>query len=348
MKEPLSSAVEDGAGVRGILAEQRSSLRLSHTTRTSSSIDAPARRGHGRRRRRAVIDKRRSPLTITRPPIYPQDLQFIIEEDSHHEKEVHGNDDDDISGMHPVEHSDRRIIHGDRLDGENAVSQGMKEFVPPAVRMEFETYDDAYNYYNCYAKENGFRVRVKNYWFKRHSKEKYGAVLCCSSQGFKRIKDAHCLREETRTGCPAMIRMRIVESKRCRLLEVVLEHNHLLGLKPHKSAKKLDIGTKKKLQPNACTEVQKLKIFRPLVIDAGGSVPREFKSSSVQSNLLGFKKGDALAIYNNFCCMQLTNPNFFYLMDFGKEFKEMSFGSMLDPWLHVVTSVMSFSLAIHT
>ncbi|KAK4395352.1 protein FAR1-RELATED SEQUENCE 6 [Sesamum angolense] len=119
------------------------------------------------------------------------------------------------------------------LEGNN--SEGRKEFVAPAVGMEFETYDDAYNYYNCYAREAGFSVRVKNSWFKRNSREKYGAVLCCSSQGFKRVKDVNRLRKETRTGCPAMMRMRLVDSKRWRILEVTLEHNHLLGAKGYKS-----------------------------------------------------------------------------------------------------------------
>nr|AFK44264.1 unknown [Lotus japonicus] len=131
------------------------------------------------------------------------------------------------------------------LDSQNGFSEGRKEFDAPAVGMEFESYDDAYNYYICYAKEVGFCVRVKNSWFKRNSREKYGAVLCCSSQGFKRTKDVNHLRKETRTGCPAMVRIRIAESQRWRIIEVILEHNHILGAKIHKSAKKMGNGTKR-------------------------------------------------------------------------------------------------------
>ncbi|KAJ8452824.1 hypothetical protein Cgig2_014587 [Carnegiea gigantea] len=139
-----------------------------------------------------------------------------------------------------------RASEGTGLADQNVISSGRKEFVAPAVGMEFESYDDAYNYYNCYAKEVGFHVRVKNSWFKRNSKEKYGAVLCCSSQGFKRIKDVHRIRKETRTGCPAMIRMRLVDSERWRIIEVILEHNHLLGAKMYKSLNKVDAGIKRK------------------------------------------------------------------------------------------------------
>ena len=157
------------------------------------------------------------------------------------------------------------------LDCQNGFPEGRKEFVAPAVGMEFESYDDAYNYYICYAKEVGFRVRVKNSWFKRNSREKYGAVLCCSSQGFKRIKVVNHLRKETRTGCPAMIRMRLVESQRWRVLEVMLEHNHMLGAKILRSVKKMGNGTKRKPLPSSDAEGQTIKLYRALVIDAGGN-----------------------------------------------------------------------------
>ncbi|WCJ40518.1 FAR1-related sequence 6 [Euphorbia peplus] len=210
------------------------------------------------------------------------------------------------------------------LHSENGIPEEKKDFVPPAVGMEFESYDDAYNYYNCYAKEVGFRVRVKNSWFKRNSREKYGAVLCCSSQGFKRIKDVNRLRKETRTGCPAMIRMRLVDSKRWRVLEVALEHNHLLGAKVYKSIKKIGTGNKKKLQSSSDAEVRTIKLYRALVIDAGGngnstSDTRELRTFSEFPNQLNLKKGDAQALYNYFCRMQLTNPSFFYLMDLNDE-----------------------------
>uniref|UniRef100_A0A0A0K8R3 Protein FAR1-RELATED SEQUENCE n=1 Tax=Cucumis sativus TaxID=3659 RepID=A0A0A0K8R3_CUCSA len=171
-----------------------------------------------------------------------------------------------------VEHSDnRKEVDEDAPISELGGHHGRKEFVVPAVGMEFESYEDAYNYYNCYAKEVGFRVRVKNSWFKRNSREKYGAVLCCSSQGFKRIKDVNRLRKDTRTGCPAMIRMRLMDSQRWRVLEVSTEHNHLLGSKIYKSMKKMNGGAKRKMQLSSDADDRTIKLYRALVIDAGGS-----------------------------------------------------------------------------
>uniref|UniRef100_A0A7N1A8K1 Protein FAR1-RELATED SEQUENCE n=1 Tax=Kalanchoe fedtschenkoi TaxID=63787 RepID=A0A7N1A8K1_KALFE len=208
------------------------------------------------------------------------------------------------------------------LDGENAACQPRKEFVAPAVGMEFESYDDVYNYYNCYAKEAGFCVRVKNSWFKRNSKEKYGAVLCCSSQGFKRIKDVNRLRKETRTGCPAMIRMRLVDSKRWRIVEVTLDHNHLLGSRVHKSVKRLTNCTKRKLNSNSDAEVRTIKLYHALVVDAGGDgscnvIGREARTQSSKPDQLCLKKGDSQSVYNYFCRMQMSNSNFFHSVDFN-------------------------------
>ncbi|XP_010691105.2 protein FAR1-RELATED SEQUENCE 6 [Beta vulgaris subsp. vulgaris] len=210
------------------------------------------------------------------------------------------------------------------LAAQNILSDGRKEFVAPAVGMEFESYDDAYNYYNCYAKEVGFRVRVKNSWFKRNSKEKYGAVLCCSSQGFKRIKDVNRLRKETRTGCPAMVRMRLVDSRRWRILEVALEHNHLLGTKMYKTLKTVDAETKRKSLCNSIAEGQTIKLYKAVVIDSTdteylNTCAKEIQIFPNHPNQLHLKKGDAQAIYTYLCRMQLTNPNFFYLMDFNDE-----------------------------
>lgn len=145
--------------------------------------------------------------------------------------------------------------------------------LPPAVGMEFETYDDVYYFYNCYAKEQGFGVRVSNTWY-RKSREKYRGKLSCSSAGFKKKSEANRPRPETRTGCPAMIKFRLMETKRWRIIEVELEHNHLLSPRSgkfYKSHKHIGIGTKRTLQLDSAEEVQKIKLFRTLIIDTKGN-----------------------------------------------------------------------------
>lgn len=211
-------------------------------------------------------------------------------------------------------------------NGQNGISQE-KEYSPPVVGMEFESYDDAYNYYNCYAKELGFAIRVKSSWTKRNSKEKRGAVLCCNCEGFKTIKEANSRRKETRTGCLAMIRLRLVESNRWRVDEVKLEHNHLFDperAQNSKSHKKMDAGAKRKAEPTFDVEVRTIKLYRTPVMDpisygSFNSNESEISNHIDQSKCLRLKQGDAQVIHNYFCRMQLTNPNFFYLMDLNDE-----------------------------
>ncbi|XAR50529.1 hypothetical protein NMG60_11004879 [Bertholletia excelsa] len=211
------------------------------------------------------------------------------------------------------------------IDDQNGLSRE-KSYPPPVVGMEFDSYDDAYNYYNCYAKELGFAIRVKSSWTKRNSKEKRGAVLCCNCEGFKTIKEAGSRRKETRTGCLAMIRLRLVESNRWRVDEVKLEHNHLFDperAQNSKSHKKMDAaGEKRKLEPPLDVEVQTIKLYRTPVVDTmgyGSLSEKEISSQVDQFNHLKLRKGDAQVIYNYFCRMQLTDPNFFYVMDLNDE-----------------------------
>lgn len=201
-----------------------------------------------------------------------------------------------------------------------------KYYHPPIVGMEFESYDDAYNYYNCYAKELGFAIRVKSSWTKRNSKEKRGAVLCCNCEGFKTFKEAACRRKETRTGCLAMIRLRLVETNRWRIDEVKLEHNHLFDperVQNSKSHKKMEVGSKRDLEPTVDVEVRTIKLYRTSVVDSASSWNLTSRGTEndklIQSCCLKLKAGDLQAIHNYFCQKQLTSPNFFYIMDLNDE-----------------------------
>ncbi|CAA0816458.1 Protein FAR1-RELATED SEQUENCE 8 [Striga hermonthica] len=197
-----------------------------------------------------------------------------------------------------------------------------KSYPPPVEGMEFESYDDAYNYYNCYAKEVGFGIRVKSSWTKRNSKEKRGAVLCCNCEGFKTPKETSMKRKETRTGCLAMLRLRLLESSRWRLDEVKLQHNHLFDhqrAQSSRSHKKMEIGTKRKPEPAAHLEVCTIKLYRAPHVDCASHDEREPDGHVDKSKRLKFKNRDLKALHGFFRRAQLADPNFFYIMDFSDE-----------------------------
>ncbi|KAJ4707864.1 FAR1-related sequence [Melia azedarach] len=154
----------------------------------------------------------------------------------------------------------------------------------PTVGLEFDSFDQAYDFYNVYAKEQGFGIRVSNSWFRSKRKERYRAKLSCSSAGFKKKSEANNPRPETRTGCPAMIIIRLMDSKRWRIVEVELEHNHPL-------------------------------LWMLGVMDSQMLMKERVQLLVDLSKHLELKEGDTHAVYNYFCRMKLTNPNFFSLMD---------------------------------
>ncbi|KAL0354821.1 UNVERIFIED_CONTAM: protein FAR1-RELATED SEQUENCE 6 [Sesamum radiatum] len=224
---------------------------------------------------------------------------------------------------------------GFEIDGECAMTEYVGQTgnvllgdnpLPPAVGMEFESYDDVYYFYNCYAKQQGFGVRVSNTWY-RKSKERYRGKLSCSSAGFKKKSEASRPRPETRTGCPAMIKFRLMENKRWRIIEVELEHNHLTSStssKFYKSHRIVDLGSKRPLPIDGSEEVRKIRLFRTVVIDAEDNVSSfdegDFRNNIDQSDdKLNLKQGDAQEMLDFFTRMQLGSPSFFYVMDINEK-----------------------------
>ncbi|KAG4956423.1 hypothetical protein JHK85_042803 [Glycine max] len=198
----------------------------------------------------------------------PNNEQLLEVEDEGNELENECGQLFEIDGSEPENGRDETTI----VDSHSGESQG-KDCPPPVVRMEFDTYDDAYNYYNTYAKDIGFAIRVKSSWTKRNSKEKRGAVLCCNCEGFKTTKEANSHRKETRTGCLAMIRLRLVDSNRWRVDEVKLDHNHSFDperAQNSKSHKRMDSRAKRKVEPTLDVEVRTIKLYRMPVVDASG------------------------------------------------------------------------------
>ncbi|GMY29269.1 protein FAR1-RELATED SEQUENCE 6-like [Fagus crenata] len=158
-------------------------------------------------------------------------------------------------------------------DDETGEPQLKKEPPSPTVGLEFGSFDEAYDFYNMYAKGQGFGIRVSNSWFRSKRKERYRAKLSCSSAGFKKKSEANNPRPETRTGCPAMIVIRLVDSKRWRIVEVELEHNHQVSpqiKRFYKSHKKMILAAKKaQPSPEPVTEVHTIKLYRTAVLDVG-------------------------------------------------------------------------------
>lgn len=241
------------------------------------------------------------------------DPHFQMEEVCLNSEPVFDGDEYNVSGNWSMEHDGRT--------GENHLKNEPSQ---PTVGLEFDSFDDAYDFYNVYAKEQGFGIRVSNSWFRSKRKERYRAKLSCSSAGFKKKSEANNPRPETRTGCPAMIVIRLMDSKQWRIVEVELEHNHPVSPQVkrfYKSHKKMILAARKAQPlPQPVTEVHTIKLYQTAIKDSGCSGcanadSREGLNSTDHSKHLKLKEGDAHAVYNYYCRMKLTIPNFFYTMD---------------------------------
>ncbi|KAF6172904.1 hypothetical protein GIB67_035458, partial [Kingdonia uniflora] len=101
--------------------------------------------------------------------------------------------------------------------------------VVPKVGMEFESEKEAHVFYDRYAKRLGFATKIKSSYINRNTKEMHHVHFACTKEGFKNTKEtALYKREDTRVGCKARMRVKLTNSKKWAVSEVILEHNHLV------------------------------------------------------------------------------------------------------------------------
>ncbi|XP_020262384.1 protein FAR1-RELATED SEQUENCE 5-like [Asparagus officinalis] len=105
----------------------------------------------------------------------------------------------------------------------------------PFEGKEFQTDNDAYNYYNAYAKKIEFGIRKDTFEkSKKASREILSRTFVCDKAGRKRasIENASGLiinhRPKTRIGCGAKIKIRLTSSKAWKVTKFISEHVHPL------------------------------------------------------------------------------------------------------------------------
>lgn len=91
----------------------------------------------------------------------------------------------------------------------------------PYAGLEFDSAEEAQEFYNLYAAESGFRIRIGQLYRSRVDGAVVSRRFVCSKEGFQ---------TNSRTGCPAFIRVQRVDSGKWVLANIKKEHNHELGL----------------------------------------------------------------------------------------------------------------------
>ncbi|KAJ0098653.1 hypothetical protein Patl1_21809 [Pistacia atlantica] len=109
----------------------------------------------------------------------------------------------------------------------------------PTLGMEFSSEEDARNYYNAYAKQMGFSIRVNSYYRSKKDNLIISREFCCSKEGFRRVKRLRTSGSEdgmkkrrarpiTREGCEALMTVRRRDDGKWYVAKLEKNHNHEL------------------------------------------------------------------------------------------------------------------------
>ncbi|KAK2965815.1 hypothetical protein RJ640_025324 [Escallonia rubra] len=113
------------------------------------------------------------------------------------------------------------------------------ENVEPLIGMEFNSRDDAREFYASYGRQTGFTVRIHHNRRSRINNMVIGQDFVCSKEGFREKK--YVYRKDrvlpppalTREGCHAMLRVALKDGCKWVITKFVKDHNHTL-LSPSK------------------------------------------------------------------------------------------------------------------
>ncbi|XP_042477748.1 protein FAR1-RELATED SEQUENCE 1-like [Macadamia integrifolia] len=125
------------------------------------------------------------------------------------------------------------VSHEEETSRNRYTSKGIQELEieVPSIGKEFDSTDQAYDFYNLYARKKGFSIRKQ-----RIERTRKGIVrlkrFVCSKEGYRRV-DSHTQhvkksRAITRTGCQARMVLKLTNNEMWLVTELECKHNHPL------------------------------------------------------------------------------------------------------------------------
>ncbi|KAL0442312.1 UNVERIFIED_CONTAM: protein FAR-RED IMPAIRED RESPONSE 1 [Sesamum latifolium] len=216
-----------------------------------------------------------------------------------------------------------------------------RKSLEPHGSMEFESKEDAFNFYKEYASSVGFSAIIKASRRSRISGKFIDAKFVCTRYGSKpgtsfydnsqpadstasrvpvKKKRGRTNRSSSKTDCKACMHVKRRQDGRWTISSFVSEHNHELVL-DQAGRTSLDICHHNVYALNA-VQAKKKKTFMSMSQQSGRMQKVEGHATACSSFCglrLGFRDGDAQVMFEYFSCMQDENPYFFYAMDLDRE-----------------------------
>ncbi|OMO91172.1 hypothetical protein COLO4_18553 [Corchorus olitorius] len=181
-------------------------------------------------------------------------------------------EDDDVNTM-----EEKEVLEGEDAT-DHVIEDSMIEALPePYVGMEFESPDDAQEYYNKYARFIGFGTRKNRLMRSRSNQAIIGQEFVCSKEGVRakkyvnredRIKKS--IPDETREGWKAMLRISKKEEQKWVISGFYAAHNHELATP--KSTPLIRSHRKRSRVQKDLMDVLADSGVRPIITDQDGSI----------------------------------------------------------------------------
>jgi hypothetical protein len=148
----------------------------------------------------------------------------------------------------------------------------------PHVGLQFDSAEDAQEFYNLYASQAGFKIRIGQLYRSRVDGSVISRRFVCSKEGFQ---------TNSRTGCPAFIRVQRVDSGKWVLANIKNEHNHELGQPgeiPPPSIQRKPFPTPRSSVLSARTGIRSME-------DDGPSEVKRLKKDELEAESIGYPRG---------------------------------------------------------
>ncbi|KAM6549437.1 hypothetical protein CsatB_021113 [Cannabis sativa] len=213
----------------------------------------------------------------------------------------------------------------------------------PTLGMEFSSEDDARNFYNAYAKEIGFSVRVNSYYRSKKDNSIISREFCCSKEGFRRdrrakrkgsgsdldtvcngVKRRRC-RPITREGCKALMTVRKRDDGKWFVAKLEKEHNHELvtpTMRQFLRSHKLECDQNKSLSDSIGSPTLSISSSLNGLADEDGNSFGKMSFSNVnyigRGRLSSFGI-DAQNLLGFFKIMQANDSSFYYAIQVDEE-----------------------------
>ncbi|XP_062101001.1 protein FAR1-RELATED SEQUENCE 5-like [Humulus lupulus] len=199
----------------------------------------------------------------------------------------------------------------------------IRDEVIPKVGMEFETEEEAYNFYNTYAYNVGFSIRRSKGHKDKDGKMK-DRIFCCSCQGFRGTdkRDVNVKRHlaETRFGCLAQIKINSRQTGKYKVVEFIEEHSHVTSSPTkshlHRSQRKLTAAQAVEIELAEDSGIAPKASLELMVRRAGGRDNLGFTLDDCRNYILTkrtiqMRTGDTGGVLEYLQRMKSEDPNFF-------------------------------------